>query len=92
MASSQAARWALVVSVVSLGLSVATSLLMLLYVIQHDRELAARDQDCATKIERMNNRLDAVDRRSSGLAEQVGDFDDWVRVTREQLSSKGWKP
>ena len=89
MGSLKTARWALAVSVVSLCLSVATSMLVLLYVIQHDRELAARDLACATNVTRIGAQVESWRRETDELRKAVANFDGWVRITREQLAAEG---
>jgi len=82
-------RLALIFSIGALSLAVVTALFVLLFVIQHDRELAARDSACAQKLGRLTAKVEALEKDDPQV--ELRAIKNWLIAVYGRADARGWR-
>lgn len=98
MASSLTARWALTVSVVALCVSVATCLLVILFIIHNERELSSRDLDHGAEMAHVRSVAEgdhaaviALQADAAALKADLAALKNWAIAIYERADAHGWR-
>lgn len=90
MENRTAARWALFFGVAAFCVASSTSLLVILYMIGHDRELAARDLAYSQALEQFRSRTESDIASVPGLRSDLAAIKNWVVAVYERADARGW--
>lgn len=86
--NSTMVKWSIFFSVSALCVAVATSLIVILFIIQHNRELAARDLAHAEAL----GRTSTLAETAPAMATEIDGIRSWMIAVYERLGALGLDP
>ena len=84
------AKWALFFGVAAFCVSVGTCLLVLVFVIDHDRELARRDIGYTERLAKIQSLAESDHTSISVTIEELSAVKNWLIAVYERADAKGW--
>lgn len=83
-------RFLFTLSVTSLCISVAVSLLVLLFIVEHNRELATRDLIHAKELQRVRDIAESSSGTIPLMSSDLSAIKNWMIAVYERADAHGW--